>query len=120
MQELMGVFVSEAGRFLHGFETNMAPHTTRRRFVAHFGVSPKHCACLWQTARRNLIASDPHMKHAHLLWALNVLKTDNSEHALKGRWGADEKTIRKWLCIALDVIGTMGAVSVEDVLSSFD
>ena len=47
----------------------------------------------------------------HLLWTLNLLKTNATEHEMNGRWKADEKTIRKWVYIVLEVIGDLGVVS---------
>ena len=107
-------FVWEAGEYIHGFETNIAVKTIRRRFIAHFGISPIHCASLWHHSNQRLATIDPYVKTVHLLWTLNVLKTDDTEHLLKGRWGADEKTIRKWMYIVLDVVGTLGVVRNEN------
>ena len=40
-------FVRLAGEYLYGFEPHIASKTIRQRFIAHFGVSPSHCAWLW-------------------------------------------------------------------------
>ena len=40
-------FVQLASEYLHGFEPHIASKTIRQRFIAHFGVSPSHCAWLW-------------------------------------------------------------------------
>ena len=109
--ENMGLsFVRLAGEYLHGFEPHVAASTIRRRFVAHFGVSPCHCAWLWLLIEDELFAKDCYADHKHLLWTLNLLKTDDTEMALKGRWQADEKTIRKWIYIVLEAVSDLDLV----------
>ena len=103
--ETMGLsFVWLAGEYLHGFEPHVAVGIIRRRFVAHFGVSPCHCAWLWLLIEDELFEKDCYADHKHLLWTLNLLKTDDTEMASKGRWQADEKTIRKWIYIVLEAV----------------
>ena len=48
----------------------------------------------------------------HLLWVLNLLKTDSTENRLHGHWKADEKTIRKWVTLFIKVISELGVVSI--------
>ena len=48
----------------------------------------------------------------HLLWVLNLLKTDATENQLHGRWKADEKTIRKWVNIFIKAISELDIVSI--------
>lgn len=105
-------FVSLAGASISGLELHLSHTTLTRRFISHFGVSPRHCAILWCVAEQDLLQADSLCEEKHLLWTLNVLKTDETEHVLKGRWRADEKTIRKWLYICLNVIARLGLVSV--------
>lgn len=101
-------FVKTAGKWIHGLELHLLPTTLTKRFISHFGVSPRHCAILWAIAEDDLLSSNALCEERHLLWTLNVLKTNETEHVLKGRWGADEKTIRKWLYICLNVIARLG------------
>ena len=105
------LFIEIAGEHIHGLELHLARETGLGRFVAHFGVGPRHCVLLWQRAEDRLNRIDHNIKRVHLLWTLNVLKTDDSYAVMKGRWNADEKTIRKWLYIVLDALGTLGMVS---------
>lgn len=103
-------FIRIAGYYIHGFEEHIAAKTLYCRFVAHFGVSPCHCAYIW------LLTSDEMFnikaEKIHLLWTLNLLKTDDTEHCMKGRWGCDEKTFRKWLYLVLDAICDLDLVRI--------
>ena len=112
-------FVETAGEWIHGLEIDISPRTLIHRFVSHFGVSPRLCAFIWYVAETRLIQEDPYVERKHLLWTLNVLKTDDSEHVMKGRWSADEKTIRKWLYICLNVIARLDLVRKGLVATSF-
>ena len=90
-----------------------------RRFISHYGVTPFHVVLIW----RALIASGMENEHLlfrmeHLLWTLDLLKTDASEHVLQGRYHSDEKTIRKWTTIVIDALSELDVVSV--LASSFD
>ena len=109
----LGVFfVEEAGKYIRGLELHLAPMTVLGRFSANFGVGPKHCAWLWHLAADHLYELDYNVKRIHLLWTLNILKTDDTEAVMNGRWGADEKTIQKWLYVVLEGLGRIGAVSM--------
>ena len=103
-------FVAIAGEWICGLELDLSPRTLTHRFVSHFAVTPRHCAFIWNISQARLIQEDPFIERKHLLWTLNVLKTDDSEHVLKGRWGADEKTIRKWLYVCLNVLSRLDLV----------
>ena len=48
----------------------------------------------------------------HILWVFNLLKTNATEHALHGRWKADEKTIRKWVTLFIKAISELDVVRV--------
>ena len=115
-------FVRLAGEYIRGLEIHLSPRTLIHRFVSHFGVSPRLCAFIWYVAETRLIQEDAFIERKHLLWTLNILKTDDAEHVLKGRWSADEKTIRKWMYVCLNVIARLGLVSgMSSVLAaSFD
>lgn len=104
-------FLEMGGRTFHGLEHHVAPATRRRRFVANFGVSPCLCAWVWIIGYThfNLQRVEP----LYLLMTLNLLKTDDTEACMKGRWGLDEKTIRKWVYITLDVIADLDLVSID-------
>jgi hypothetical protein len=106
-------FIELAGLYLHGLDNTVAPRTVLRRFVSHFGISPFHCAVLWLISADNLIARDPYVKPLHLLWTLNLLKTDATENQLAGRWHVDEKTLRKWVYIVLEEVSNLGLVSAK-------
>ena len=104
-------FLELAGMHLHGLDGSVAPRTVLRRFLSHFGVSPFHCAVVWLVSANNLMAKDPCVKPTHLLWTMNLLKTDDTENQLGGRWHVDEKTLRKWVYFVLDELSNLGFVS---------
>ena len=103
-------FIAIAGENLHGLEIDLSTRTLIHRFVSHFGVSPRLCALIWYVSEERLRQSNPYIEQKHVLWTLNILKTDDSEHVLSGRWGADEKTLRKWLYVCLNVFSRLDLV----------
>ena len=113
LNDLAERFVLMAGESIRGLELHLARSTVVGRFKAHFGVSPLHCAWLWLLSEDKLYQKDYNVKRIHLLWTLNVMKTDDTEAVLKGRWGVDEKTIRKWLYVVLEVLSNLQAVSLS-------
>ena len=84
-------FIDLAGEYHSGLDFGrLSTYTVKNRYQALFGVSPRHCALIWSF----LCHREPSVDGIHLLWALNVLKTDPTERVLATRWRADEKTIR--------------------------
>ena len=109
-------FVEIAGRFVHGMDYwRLSGITVVNRFVGHFGVTPRHCAFLWLLCEEKTLLIDPYREKKHLLWCLNALKCDETEHVLHGRWRADEKTIRKWLFVFLEALSDLGVVSINEL-----
>lgn len=105
-------FIRTAGEYVHGLDyERLSPITVVNRFIASFGVTPRHCSLIWHFCRDDVYMADTNATKLHLLWTLNLLKTGDTEHELHGRWRADEKTIRKWVYIFLRVISEMGVVS---------
>ena len=96
-----------AGDYLYGFEPHIAANTIRRWFVAHFGVSLCHCTWLWLLIEDDLLDIDPGASKEHLLWTLNLLKADDTEHMMKGGWRADKKTIQTWIYIVLEAVSDL-------------
>ena len=113
VRELALQFVDLALESIKGLSREMVTTTLKRRFIAHFGVTPRHCAILWLYVREKALDIDSFASKEHLLWTLNFLKSDDTEHELQGRWGPTEKTIRKWTSIFLSALGDLGVVSNE-------
>ena len=112
VQELAVEFVTIAGAYVHGLEySRLSSKTVINRFVAQFGITPRHCAFLWIYSNQQIHSINAYREKKHILWTLNLLKTNATEHEMNGRWKADEKTIRKWVYIVLEVIGDLGVVS---------
>ena len=82
--------------------------TWQRRYNAHFGISPMCCAILWWLLTllgpTNLTQS---LEPKHMLWALLMMKTYSTEHVLSGMCQCDEKTLRKYVWICIEVISTL-------------
>ena len=103
--ELVGGFADIKAKF-------PASETTRRRFVSHFGISSCHCAALWNYLEdTDVTMKYVEMNKSHLLWTLDLLKGDDTEERLAGRWRVDEKTIRKWTGTLLEELSDLKVVS---------
>lgn len=86
----------------------------QRRFKSHYGVSPKHVVHIWDYLEDTGIFFDhPTIRLEHVLWTLDLQKTDSSEHALQSWYGADEKTIRKWTTIIIEALSDCGVVRLS-------
>ena len=89
--------------------SNRKKENVRRRFVSSFGLNPHVVAMIWNRLDdKDLLPKDMMVKH--LLWALLFLKTYQPTGDSAPRCGADEKTYRKWVWIALDALGEMDLV----------
>ncbi len=84
--------------------------TKARRFKSHFGVTPFVCSIIWHKIFDK--APDDY-KPKHLLWGLNFLKQYTTEHTRHSLFGADEKTIRKWTWITVELMSSMDEVKSE-------
>lgn len=114
-------FVDLASVYIHGLNYHrLRASTVVRRFVANFGVTPRHCAFVWVYSRDDTYAIDHGRDKIHLLWTLNLLKCDDTEHVLHGRWHADEKTIRKWSKLFLRVLSSLEVVSKSNASYKFE
>lgn len=87
-------------------------HTTKksvpiglRRFKSFFGVTPQVCAKLW-----NLFECNNLSQPKHLLWALLFLKQNGTEHERRSILKSDEKTIRKWTWVYVELLGKLNLV----------
>jgi hypothetical protein len=109
-------FLNIGGSFIHGLDadgrsSSSSTKTLLRRFAAHFGVTPRHCAYLWIFVEDIVKNKDIFAEKKHLLWTLNLLKTAGTEHCMASCWRADEKTIRKWTRLFLEAISSLQVVS---------
>lgn len=114
-------FIETASEHIHGLEAHLSASTVRAKYVSHFGCSPRTTARLWMTMmeeERLLITPAGGGLKVHLLWTLDLLKGDDTEHCLKGRWGEDEKTIRKWIALFLECISTLPIVCTYLIILS--
>ena len=104
-------FLQIAAKYIHGLElSRLSARTVVRRFGAHFGVSPTHCGLIWLFTEDEAYKIDPMREKKHLLWCLSLLKLDETENVLHGRWKVDEKTLRKYIYVFLQVLSTLRVV----------
>lgn len=79
-----------------------------RRFQSFFGVSPLVCSLIWEKIE-NAVPSGGAPKH--LLWSLCFLKQYSVEHNRRSLFHADEKTIRKWTWIFVELLSELDVVT---------
>lgn len=84
-------------------------NTNLRRFTSFFGITPKVCARIWEMIKSSLPAGS---KPTHLLWSLNFLKQYNTEHTRRSLFKADEKTLRKWTWVFIELMSNLNVVIV--------
>ena len=79
-----------------------------RRFKSFFGVPPFVCQIIWEKLETVLpVGAEP----KHLLWSLLFLKRYSDEHTRRSIVGSDEKTIRKWTWIFVELLSNMDVVT---------
>lgn len=78
-----------------------------RRFKSFFGVSPSICCLIWSKV---VLQAPPDARPQHLLWCLNFLKKYSVEHTRHSIFKADEKTVRKWTWIFVELLADLNEV----------
>lgn len=74
-----------------------------RRFRSLFGTTPAICGLIWN--RLAVHCGHPHGSHPeHLLYSLMLLKSYPTESQMRAMTGRDEKTLRKWAWIYIDLM----------------
>lgn len=80
-----------------------------RRFKSFFGVTPYVCSLIWDKIKNDVPnGGDP----KHLLWCLNFLKQNSVEHYRRAIFYADEKTIRKWSWLFVELLSNLDVVTL--------
>jgi hypothetical protein len=101
----------KTGHKITGHKLKFSYNLGLRRFKAFFGVTPKICAIIW-----NLLSDlrPVSAKPKYLLWSLCFLKQYNTENLNHAIFGADEKTIRKWIWYFVRLLSEL------DIVRSFN
>lgn len=81
-----------------------------RRYKSFFGVNPTICSIVWTKLEKDL-PNGAHPKH--LLWCLSFLKQYAVEHYRRSIFQSDEKTIRKWTWIFVNLLANLNEVMNE-------
>ena len=80
--------------------------TECQRFNSLYGVNPCVCVYVWEClCGENLLPSK--CLPSHLCWALHFMKTYLMENVLSLMFGADEKTLCKWIWIVIYAISNL-------------
>ena len=90
--------------------------TTNRRFRSGFGTSWEICADVWNmlVEIKHPIMSTRGAENVHILWALMLLKTYQTESVIAARCnGASEKTFRKWPWLFIVAISDLASIKVR-------
>lgn len=84
-------------------------HVAIRRFKSFFGVTPRVSSLIWDKLENAVPSGGTPM---HLLWSLNFLKQYSVEHCRRSTFHADEKTIRKWTWIFVELLSQLDVVTL--------
>ena len=86
----------------------------RREFVTSFGIPPIVMAKVWEMISEHETSPNPKMKKKHLMWAFYFLKVYPDMKIMGAsvkqeteRRRPDEKTIYKWIWIAIEAISDL-------------
>ena len=108
---IAGEFVAIASQYLHGFDS-LSGAAVDTMCIDCFGISPTHIAWVWTILVDNFI-DDSTAREIHLLWTLDLLKSDATLRQLHGRWdGSAVGTIRTRIDQMLEWMYDMDVVSV--------
>ena len=89
---------------------------SHRRFRALFGVDPEVCGVAWDLVGFNF-GFPKGCQKVHFMWALLFLKTYKTENALAAMLNdIDEKNLRKWVKIMIELVARLESVVVSGVL----
>lgn len=78
-----------------------------RKFLSFYGVTPLVCAIAWNQIKHN---APYNAETKHLMWALCFLKQYSTEHIRAALFNTDEKTLRKWTWIFVNLLSGMEIV----------
>lgn len=85
-----------------------------RRFKNLFEVTPDVCSIIWNKIWDKRPAG---FKPIHLLWGLAFLKQYTTGLQSQSVFKADERTMRTWIWIAVDLLSNLEVVGVWDISS---
>lgn len=99
----------ELGHKYTGHKLKLSRLTGLRRFKNFYGVSPNICGIIWNMIESNVPES---CEPKHLLWTLCFLKQYNSDSTNSAIFGADEKTIRKYVWLLTNFLADLDVVRI--------
>lgn len=82
-------------------------YVAQRRFTSFFGVTPRVCSLIWDKIKHDIPNGGA---PKHLLWSLSFVKQYSVEHYRRSIFHADEKTIRKWTWLFLELLSNLDVV----------
>lgn len=90
-------------------KSTLSQYVALRRFKSFFGVTPQVCGMIWNKIEQ---AAPSGGEPKHLLWSLCFLKQYSVEHNRRAIFHADEKTIRKWTWIFVEILSELDVVKL--------
>ena len=91
-----------------------------RRFRSNFGTSPEICSNVYARILFQRKAYLPgNVAPKHLLWALHLMKTYDTENVIAGHCDTDEKTFRFWAWLMIAEMSRLASVEVSHDHISF-
>ena len=78
--------------------------------MSYFGCSKLVCGAIWSRLLSRRLLCGNGFEPRHLLWTLFYLKVKGTEHPMAGTCRCDEKTLRKWAWIGIDLLGELNLV----------
>lgn len=90
-------------------KSTSSKYVALRRFQSFFGATPLVCSLIWDKIKHDVPkGGDP----KHLLWSLSFLKQNSVEHYRRSIFKADEKTIRKWTWLFVQLLADLDVVTL--------
>lgn len=80
-----------------------------RRFKSFFGMSPNICSMIWSLLKEKMPSES---KPKHILWCLFFLKQYTVEHVRRTVFDTDEKTVRNWSWIFVELLADLNTVYI--------
>lgn len=101
-------FFFKLGNVYTETSSRSSEYIAMRRYKSFFGATPLVCSLIWDRIKHDVPnGSEP----KHLLWSLSFLKQNAVEHYRRSIFNADEKTIRKWTWLFVQLLSDLDVVT---------
>lgn len=107
--EMNDVAFLKLGNVYTDTKSTLSQYVALRRFKSFFGVTPQVCSLICKEVEQAVPSGG---QPKHLLWCLCFLKQYSVEHNRRAIFHADEKTIRKWTWIFVELLSELNVVKL--------